>query len=120
MLWISSRASRGPFESWFLFTHFGGWADMAAEHLLRADAEPRDALLWLLAFYHSPRDGSRQRAQTMVSGRALCVPSMLHAAVGRDRGKTMPSTDSSDSYALALTVTHGRPQRPQDGVGLAS
>lgn len=60
---------------------------MAAEHLLRADAEPRDALLWLLAFYHSPRDGSRQRAQTMVSGRALCVPSMLHAAVGRDGGR---------------------------------
>ncbi|XP_058513344.1 Fanconi anemia group C protein [Ochotona princeps] len=63
-------SSRGPFESWFLFTHFGGWADMAAEHLLRAEAEPHDALQWLLAFYYSPRDGSRQRAQTMVEVKA--------------------------------------------------
>ncbi|XP_040844804.1 Fanconi anemia group C protein [Ochotona curzoniae] len=85
-------ASRGPFESWFLFTHFGGWADMAAEHLLRADAEPRDALLWLLAFYHSPRDGSRQRAQTMVE---------IKAALGRLRKLSRSATISAGDLQVA-------------------
>ncbi|EHB04957.1 Fanconi anemia group C protein [Heterocephalus glaber] len=56
-----------PFESWFLFIHFGSWADMAAEQLLRSETEaPVAALLWLLAFYYRPLDSSQQRAQTMV------------------------------------------------------
>ncbi|XP_058157540.1 Fanconi anemia group C protein [Dasypus novemcinctus] len=61
----------GPFESWFLFIHFGGWADMAAEQLLMSDAEPLEALLWLLAFSSSPHDGSQQRAHTMVELKAV-------------------------------------------------
>ncbi|MBZ3890685.1 Fanconi anemia group C protein [Sciurus carolinensis] len=56
---------RGPLESWFLLAHFGGWADMAAELLLRSEADPPAALLWLLAFYYSPREGGPQRARTM-------------------------------------------------------
>ncbi|MBV96338.1 Fanconi anemia group C protein, partial [Eschrichtius robustus] len=57
----------GPFESWFLFVHFGGWADMAAEQLLtsEAEAEAPEALLWLLAFSCGPGAGRQQRAQTM-------------------------------------------------------
>ncbi|XP_036912108.1 Fanconi anemia group C protein isoform X2 [Sturnira hondurensis] len=58
-------SSRGPFESWFLFIHFGGWAEMVAEQLLMSEAEPPEDLLWLLAFSYSPCDGSQQRAQTM-------------------------------------------------------
>nr|XP_012603644.1 Fanconi anemia group C protein isoform X2 [Microcebus murinus] len=61
----------GPFESWFLFAHFGGWANTAIEQLLMSEAEPPAALLWLLAFYYSPCDGSQQRAQTMVEVRAV-------------------------------------------------
>ncbi|XP_042098987.1 Fanconi anemia group C protein isoform X2 [Ovis aries] len=58
----------GPFESWFLFVHFGGWADITAEQLLmsEAEAEPPEALLWLLAFSCSPGAGHQQRAQIMV------------------------------------------------------
>ena len=61
----------GPFESWFLFVHFGEWADIAAEQLLmvEAEAEAPEALLWLLAFSGSPGAGRRQRSQTMVGGR---------------------------------------------------
>ncbi|XP_017727011.1 PREDICTED: Fanconi anemia group C protein isoform X5 [Rhinopithecus bieti] len=62
-----THGSRGdPLESWFLFVHFGGWAEMVAEQLLRSAAEPPAALLWLLAFYYSPHDGRQQRAQTMM------------------------------------------------------
>ncbi|KAL4825758.1 hypothetical protein H8958_009561 [Nasalis larvatus] len=61
----------GPLESWFLFIHFGGWAEMVAEQLLRSAAEPPAALLWLLAFYFSPHDGRQQRAQTMVQVKAV-------------------------------------------------
>ncbi|XP_011782906.1 PREDICTED: Fanconi anemia group C protein [Colobus angolensis palliatus] len=61
----------GPLESWFLFIHFGGWAEMVAEQLLRSAAEPPVALLWLLAFYYSPHDGRQQRAQTMVQVKAV-------------------------------------------------
>ncbi|GAB5579762.1 Fanconi anemia group C protein isoform X1 [Prionailurus iriomotensis] len=61
----------GPFECWFLFSHFGGWADIAAEQLVMSEAEPPEALLWLLAFSHSPRDRSQQRAQTMVEVKAV-------------------------------------------------
>lgn len=46
---------------------------MVAEQLLMSEAEPPEALLWLLAFGCSPRDGRQQRAQTMVGGRAWCV-----------------------------------------------
>ncbi|XP_054583358.1 Fanconi anemia group C protein [Eptesicus fuscus] len=64
-------SSGGPFESWFLFVHFGGWADAVAEQLLVSGAEPPEALLWLLAFSYSPRDGSQPRAQTMVEVKAV-------------------------------------------------
>ncbi|XP_069889805.1 Fanconi anemia group C protein isoform X2 [Dipodomys merriami] len=60
-----------PFESWFLLAHFGGWIDMAAQQLLRLEAEPPAALLWLLAFYYSPQDGRQQRAQTMIELKAV-------------------------------------------------
>ncbi|XP_077004818.1 Fanconi anemia group C protein isoform X2 [Tamandua tetradactyla] len=60
-----------PFESWFLFIHFGGWADMVAEQLLMSDSEPPEALLWLLAFSSSPHDGTHQRTQTMVEVKAV-------------------------------------------------
>lgn len=73
MFWFCSRSYGGPFECWFLFIHFGGWADIAAEQLVMSEAEPSEALLWLLAFSCSPHDGSPQRAQTMVGGRAHCV-----------------------------------------------
>lgn len=58
--------------SWFLFIHFGGWANMVAEQLLMSEADPPEALLWLLAFSCSPRDGSQQRAQAVVGGGAQC------------------------------------------------
>ncbi|XP_038188337.1 Fanconi anemia group C protein [Arvicola amphibius] len=67
----SHGSQRDPFESWFLFTHFGGWVDLAVEQLLQEEAEPPADLLWLLVFYYSPQDGSRQRAQTMVELKAL-------------------------------------------------
>lgn len=73
MFWFCSRSYGGPFECWFLFIHFGGWADIAAEQLVMSEAEPPEALLWLLAFSYSPRDRSLQRAQTMVGGKAHCV-----------------------------------------------
>lgn len=73
MFWFCSRSSRGPFESWFLFIHFGGWAEMVAEQLLMSEAEPPEALLWLLAFSYSPCDGNQRRAQTMVGGSTQCV-----------------------------------------------
>ncbi|KAL1785030.1 Fanconi anemia group C protein isoform X1 [Sigmodon hispidus] len=62
---------QGPFESWFLFVHFGGWVDLAVEQLLRKEAEPPEGLLWLLAFYYSPQDGSQRRVQTMVELKLL-------------------------------------------------
>ncbi|XP_054444064.1 Fanconi anemia group C protein [Pteronotus mesoamericanus] len=64
-------SSGGPFESWFLFIHFGGWAEMVAEQLLMSEAEPPEALLWLLAFSYSPCDGSQQRTQTMAEVKAV-------------------------------------------------
>jgi len=54
-----------------LFIHFGGWADIAAEQLVMSEAEPPEALLWLLAFSYSPRDGSLQRTQTMIEVKAV-------------------------------------------------
>lgn len=41
---------------------------MVAEQLLMSEADPPEALLWLLAFTYSPCDGSQQRAHTMVGG----------------------------------------------------
>ncbi|KAM7323077.1 hypothetical protein ACRRTK_018582 [Alexandromys fortis] len=67
----SHGSQQDPFESWFLLTHFGGWVDLAMEQLLREEAEPPADLLWLVVFYYSPQDGSRQRAQTMVELKAL-------------------------------------------------
>ncbi|XP_003407413.1 Fanconi anemia group C protein [Loxodonta africana] len=67
----TAGSHRGAFESWFLFIHFGGWADIAAEQLLMSEAEPPEALLWLLAFSSSPHDGDQQRAQTMVEVKAV-------------------------------------------------
>ncbi|XP_029413049.1 Fanconi anemia group C protein isoform X3 [Nannospalax galili] len=65
------ESHRSSFESWFLFVHFGGWVDMVMKQLLRSEPEPPTALLWLLAFYYSPRDESQQRAQTVVELRAV-------------------------------------------------
>lgn len=90
----------GPFESWFLFVHFGEWADIAAEQLLmvEAEAEAPEALLWLLAFSGSPGAGRRQRSQTMAEVKAvlgrltklLRSPTLsardLQAAAGGGRG----------------------------------
>nr|XP_021518648.1 Fanconi anemia group C protein isoform X2 [Meriones unguiculatus] len=64
-------SQRGPFESWFLFVHFGGWVDLAMEQLLRKEAEPPAGLLWLLVFYYSPQDGSQQRERSMVALKEL-------------------------------------------------
>ena len=46
---------------------------MVAEQLLISEAEPPEALLWLLAFSYSPCDGSQRRAQTMVGDGTQCV-----------------------------------------------
>ncbi|XP_036760262.2 Fanconi anemia group C protein [Manis pentadactyla] len=61
----------GPFECWFLFTHFGEWAEITAEQLLMSEAGPPEALLWLLVFSYSPPNRSQQRAQTMVEVKAV-------------------------------------------------
>ncbi|XP_074186349.1 Fanconi anemia group C protein isoform X4 [Rhinolophus sinicus] len=93
---------RGPFESWFVLVHFGGWADVAAEHLLMSAAEPPEALLWLLAFSYSPRDRSQWRAQAMAEGKAVlgCLRKLfrsptlsardVHAAAGEQSGDPRP------------------------------
>ncbi|XP_027730930.1 Fanconi anemia group C protein [Vombatus ursinus] len=57
------------FEHWFLFIHFGEWADIAAEELLMLRAESPAALLWLLAFYYNSCDRNQERTQTMVDAR---------------------------------------------------
>lgn len=75
---LCSRFQQGPFESWFLFVHFGGWVDLAVEQLLRKEAEPPAGLLWLLVFYYSPQDGSQRRVQSMVgAGPTVCSGSGL-------------------------------------------
>ncbi|XP_048656300.1 Fanconi anemia group C protein isoform X2 [Marmota marmota marmota] len=61
----------GPLRTWFLLAHFGGWADVAAEQLLRSDMDPPAALLWFLAFYHGPQEGAQQRARIMVQAEAV-------------------------------------------------
>ncbi|XP_023353061.1 Fanconi anemia group C protein [Sarcophilus harrisii] len=62
----STQSCRSLFEHWFLFIHFGEWADIAAEELLMLRAESPATLLWLLAFYYNPHDQNQQRTQTMV------------------------------------------------------
>ncbi|XP_032122255.1 Fanconi anemia group C protein [Sapajus apella] len=79
---------RGPFKSWFLFIHFGGWAEMAAEQLLMSAAEPPTALLWLLAFYYGPCDGRQQRTQTMVQ-----VKAVLGHLLAMSRSTTLSAQD---------------------------
>lgn len=99
----TQRSLGGPLESWFLFTHFGGWADMAAEHLLRSEAEPAEAVLWLLAFYHSPCDGSRQRAQTTVE---------VKAALGRLQQLSRSTTLSARDLQAAAGLGGAAEPRP--------
>ncbi|XP_055983683.1 Fanconi anemia group C protein [Sorex fumeus] len=93
----SDGSWRTAFESWFLLVHFGEWAGLAAEQLVRSEAEPPEALLWLISFSYSPEAGRQQRAQTMVElgavchrlrglrGAALLSARELQAAVGLDR-----------------------------------
>uniref|UniRef100_A0A8C3YGJ4 Fanconi anemia group C protein homolog n=1 Tax=Catagonus wagneri TaxID=51154 RepID=A0A8C3YGJ4_9CETA len=96
----------GPFASWFLLVHFGEWADLAAEQLLmlEAEAEPPEALLWLLAFSSSPGAGRRQRAQTMVEVRALL--GRLAKLLGR------PTLSAADLQAAAGAGPGGDPGAP--------
>ncbi|XP_007539933.1 Fanconi anemia group C protein [Erinaceus europaeus] len=99
------RSYGGPFESWFLFVRFGRWSDMVAEQLVMSETEPPEALLWLLAFSYSPRDGSLQRAQTMVEVRALlgCLRKLLRSS----------SLLASEVLAAARECRDGDP-RPAD------
>lgn len=98
-----SRSPRNPFESWFLFVHFGGWVDLAvAELLLREEAEPPAGLLWLLVFYYSPQDGSQQREQSMVS----VGPTVLW-------GWASGSGEQKGRLGLVYFYTH--PSHPQPG-----
>ncbi|XP_029057876.1 Fanconi anemia group C protein isoform X3 [Monodon monoceros] len=96
----------GPFESWFLFVHFGGWADMAAEQLLtsEAEAEAPEALLWLLAFSCGPGAGHQQRAQTMVEVKAVlrCLTKLLRS----------PALSARDLQAAAGEGGQGAPRPP--------
>uniref|UniRef100_A0A8D2B136 Fanconi anemia group C protein homolog n=1 Tax=Sciurus vulgaris TaxID=55149 RepID=A0A8D2B136_SCIVU len=106
---------QGPLESWFLLAHFGGWADMAAEQLLRSEADPPAALLWLLAFYYSPREGGPQRARTMVqvgamlhrlrqlSARGRLLARDLQAATG-ERSPADPSTPACGPLVRRLLL----------------
>ncbi|XP_058997658.1 Fanconi anemia group C protein [Mustela lutreola] len=98
------RSYGGPFECWFLFIHFGGWADIAAEQLVMSEAEPPEALLWLLAFSYSPRDGSLQRAQTMAEVKAVLI--RLKKLLGS------PSLSAEDLQAAAAESRDRDPRPP--------
>uniref|UniRef100_A0ABM5FSQ2 Fanconi anemia group C protein isoform X3 n=1 Tax=Pogona vitticeps TaxID=103695 RepID=A0ABM5FSQ2_9SAUR len=63
------RSCDDLFDTWFLFVHFGEWADTAAEQLLVSPAESSDAFLWLLAFYYNPSNENQQRTETMLAVR---------------------------------------------------
>ncbi|KAG6936304.1 Fanconi anemia complementation group C [Chelydra serpentina] len=67
----SIRTYADLFESWFLFVHFGEWADIAAEQLLKSEDESSDTFLWLLAFYYSPHNDKEKRTQILVEARAV-------------------------------------------------
>lgn len=60
------RSHHVIFDSWFLFVHFGEWAELAAEQLVLLEAKPPEALLWLLVFRYSPEDRSQKQVQNMV------------------------------------------------------
>lgn len=96
----------GPFESWFLFVHFGGWADITAEQLLmsEAEAEPPEALLWLLAFSCSPGAGHQQRARTMVEVKTVlgCLTKLFRS----------PALSARDLQAAAGENLGGDPRPP--------
>uniref|UniRef100_A0A8B9X383 Fanconi anemia group C protein homolog n=1 Tax=Bos mutus grunniens TaxID=30521 RepID=A0A8B9X383_BOSMU len=96
----------GPFESWFLFVHFGGWADITAEQLLmsEAEAEPPEALLWLLAFSCSPGAGHQQRARTMVEVKTVlgCLTKLFRS----------PALSARDLQAAAGENLGGDPRLP--------
>nr|XP_004656916.1 Fanconi anemia group C protein isoform X1 [Jaculus jaculus]XP_044999789.1 Fanconi anemia group C protein isoform X1 [Jaculus jaculus]XP_044999790.1 Fanconi anemia group C protein isoform X1 [Jaculus jaculus]XP_044999791.1 Fanconi anemia group C protein isoform X1 [Jaculus jaculus] len=106
----------GPFESWFLLAHFGGWADLAAEQLLSSEAELPAALLWILAFYYSPQDGSQQREQTMVELKGILSHLLLLLrrgplsawelqAVASERPRTDPRPPAYDQLVRRLLLT---------------
>uniref|UniRef100_A0A8C4VJD6 Fanconi anemia group C protein homolog n=1 Tax=Gopherus evgoodei TaxID=1825980 RepID=A0A8C4VJD6_9SAUR len=67
----SVRSYTDLFESWFLFVHFGEWADIAVEQLLKSEDESSDTFLWLLAFYYNPNSDKEQRTQILVEARAV-------------------------------------------------
>ncbi|KAM9137939.1 Fanconi anemia group C protein isoform 1-T2 [Pangshura tecta] len=67
----SIRSNTDLFESWFLFVHFGEWADIAVEQLLKCEGESADTFLWLLAFYYNPHSDKEQRTQILVEARAV-------------------------------------------------
>ncbi|XP_050801784.1 Fanconi anemia group C protein [Gopherus flavomarginatus] len=67
----SVRSYTDLFESWFLFVHFGEWADIAVEQLLKSEDESSDTFLWLLAFYYNPHSDKEQRTQILVEARAV-------------------------------------------------
>ncbi|TFK15538.1 Fanconi anemia group C protein [Platysternon megacephalum] len=67
----SIRSYTDLFESWFLFVHFGEWADIAVEQLLKSEDESSDTFLWLLAFYYNPHNDKEQRTQILVEARAV-------------------------------------------------
>uniref|UniRef100_A0A8C3XKE4 FA complementation group C n=1 Tax=Chelydra serpentina TaxID=8475 RepID=A0A8C3XKE4_CHESE len=67
----SIRTYADLFESWFLFVHFGEWADIAAEQLLKSEDESSDTFLWLLAFYYNPHNDKEKRTQILVEARAV-------------------------------------------------
>ncbi|XP_043403031.1 Fanconi anemia group C protein isoform X6 [Chelonia mydas] len=67
----SIRSYADLFESWFLFVHFGEWADIAVEQLLKSEDESSDTFLWLLAFYYSPHNDKEKRTQIVVEARAV-------------------------------------------------
>ncbi|XP_049628193.1 Fanconi anemia group C protein [Suncus etruscus] len=70
------------FDSWFLFVHFGEWAELAAEQLVLSEAKPLEALLWLLIFRYNPEDRSQQQAQNMMEVEELwrCLLKLRGAA----------------------------------------
>ncbi|XP_043833232.1 Fanconi anemia group C protein [Dromiciops gliroides] len=63
---LHTQSCGSLFEQWFLFIHFGEWADIAAEELLMLRAESPAALLWLLAFYYNSHNQNQERTHTVV------------------------------------------------------
>ncbi|XP_074137784.1 Fanconi anemia group C protein isoform X5 [Sminthopsis crassicaudata] len=97
-----TQSCRSFFEHWFLFIHFGEWADIAAEELLMLRAESPATLLWLLAFYYNPQDQNQQRTQTMVDA------AEAHGHIMKLFGKTPLSVKDLQTVA---DTRHPRIQR---------